>query len=129
MPPPTPRTMRFRYSRCIGLPCIGWMYAATVMPARQAVVLLQWDRVPSPIGRQANRRAKRWAKIAQQPQWKSGTRRLPGQGRRAGSGGRRKPRGGGAMSLRDWPAAARPREKLLAQWAASLTDAELLAIF
>ena len=33
------------------------------------------------------------------------------------------------MSIRDWPAAERPREKLLAQGAASLTDAELLAIF
>jgi DNA repair protein RadC len=33
------------------------------------------------------------------------------------------------MSIREWPAAERPREKLLAQGAASLTDAELLAIF
>ncbi|KRW61273.1 RadC family protein [Pseudomonas sp. TTU2014-080ASC] len=33
------------------------------------------------------------------------------------------------MSIRDWPAAERPREKLLAQGAVSLTDAELLAIF
>ncbi|MDN5517531.1 MAG: JAB domain-containing protein [Pseudomonas sp.] len=33
------------------------------------------------------------------------------------------------MSIRDWPAAERPREKLLDQGAASLTDAELLAIF
>lgn len=33
------------------------------------------------------------------------------------------------MSIRDWPAAERPREKLLAQGAASLSDAELLAIF
>jgi len=33
------------------------------------------------------------------------------------------------MSIRDWPAAERPREKLLEQGAASLTDAELLAIF
>ena len=33
------------------------------------------------------------------------------------------------MSIRQWPAAERPREKLLAQGAASLTDAELLAIF
>ncbi|ARS51069.1 RadC family protein [Ectopseudomonas hydrolytica] len=33
------------------------------------------------------------------------------------------------MSIRDWPAAERPREKLLAQGAAALTDAELLAIF
>ena len=33
------------------------------------------------------------------------------------------------MSIRDWPAAERPREKLLAQGAATLTDAELLAIF
>ncbi|WP_137819047.1 DNA repair protein RadC [Pseudomonas sp. 2FG] len=33
------------------------------------------------------------------------------------------------MSIRDWPAAERPREKLLDQGAATLTDAELLAIF
>jgi DNA repair protein RadC len=33
------------------------------------------------------------------------------------------------MSIRDWPAAERPPEKLLAQGVASLTDAELLAIF
>ena len=33
------------------------------------------------------------------------------------------------MSIRDWPAAERPREKLLAWGAASLSDAELLAIF
>ncbi|MGE8500016.1 MAG: RadC family protein [Pseudomonas sp.] len=33
------------------------------------------------------------------------------------------------MSIRDWPAAERPREKLLAQGADNLTDAELLAIF
>ncbi|WP_339488972.1 RadC family protein [Pseudomonas sp. EL_65y_Pfl2_R95] len=33
------------------------------------------------------------------------------------------------MSIRDWPAAERPREKLLAQGAGALTDAELLAIF
>ncbi|WP_437880069.1 RadC family protein [Pseudomonas sp. LRF_L74] len=33
------------------------------------------------------------------------------------------------MSIRDWPVAERPREKLLAQGAATLTDAELLAIF
>jgi len=33
------------------------------------------------------------------------------------------------MSIRDWPAAERPREKLLKQGAASLSDAELLAIF
>ncbi|ARU90397.1 DNA repair protein RadC [Pseudomonas sp. M30-35] len=33
------------------------------------------------------------------------------------------------MSIRDWPAAERPREKLLAHGAGSLTDAELLAIF
>ena len=33
------------------------------------------------------------------------------------------------MSIRDWPAAERPREKLLAQGAVTLTDAELLAIF
>lgn len=33
------------------------------------------------------------------------------------------------MSIRDWPAAERPREKLLQQGARALTDAELLAIF
>ena len=33
------------------------------------------------------------------------------------------------MSIRDWPAAERPREKLLDQGSASLSDAELLAIF
>lgn len=33
------------------------------------------------------------------------------------------------MSIRDWPADDRPREKLLARGAAALTDAELLAIF
>ena len=33
------------------------------------------------------------------------------------------------MNIRDWPAAERPREKLLAQGAASLSDAELLAVF
>ncbi|MDF3932478.1 RadC family protein [Pseudomonas citronellolis] len=33
------------------------------------------------------------------------------------------------MSIRHWPAAERPREKLLEQGAASLSDAELLAIF
>jgi len=33
------------------------------------------------------------------------------------------------MSIRDWPADERPREKLLRQGAASLSDAELLAIF
>ncbi len=33
------------------------------------------------------------------------------------------------MSIRDWPAAERPREKLLKQGASSLSDAELLAIF
>ncbi|CAD5106298.1 RadC family protein [Zestomonas carbonaria] len=33
------------------------------------------------------------------------------------------------MSIRDWPVAERPREKLLEQGAASLSDAELLAIF
>ena len=33
------------------------------------------------------------------------------------------------MSIRDWPAAERPREKLLDLGAAALTDAELLAIF
>jgi DNA repair protein RadC len=33
------------------------------------------------------------------------------------------------MKIKDWPAAERPREKLLAQGAAALSDAELLAIF
>lgn len=33
------------------------------------------------------------------------------------------------MSIRNWPAAERPREKLLVQGAQSLSDAELLAIF
>lgn len=33
------------------------------------------------------------------------------------------------MSIKDWPADDRPREKLLDRGAASLTDAELLAIF
>jgi len=33
------------------------------------------------------------------------------------------------MSIRDWPAAERPREKLLARGAAALSDAELLALF
>ena len=33
------------------------------------------------------------------------------------------------MSIRDWPAAERPREKLLEHGASSLSDAELLAIF
>ncbi|AIC23060.1 MULTISPECIES: RadC family protein [Pseudomonas] len=33
------------------------------------------------------------------------------------------------MSIRDWPAAERPREKLLEQGALALSDAELLAIF
>jgi len=33
------------------------------------------------------------------------------------------------MSITDWPLEARPREKLLAQGSASLSDAELLAIF
>ena len=33
------------------------------------------------------------------------------------------------MSIRDWPASDRPREKLLERGAAILTDAELLAIF
>ena len=33
------------------------------------------------------------------------------------------------MAITDWPAAERPREKLLARGAASLSDAELLAIF
>ncbi len=33
------------------------------------------------------------------------------------------------MAITDWPALERPREKLLAQGAASLSDAELLAVF
>ena len=33
------------------------------------------------------------------------------------------------MGIRDWPAAERPREKLLSKGAAALSDAELLAIF
>ncbi|WP_327439222.1 RadC family protein [Pseudomonas donghuensis] len=33
------------------------------------------------------------------------------------------------MSIKDWPAAERPREKLLVSGAVSLSDAELLAIF
>lgn len=33
------------------------------------------------------------------------------------------------MSIREWPSAERPREKLLAQGAGALSDAELLAIF
>ncbi|SEQ15483.1 DNA repair protein RadC [Ectothiorhodospira magna] len=33
------------------------------------------------------------------------------------------------MPITDWPAAERPREKLIAQGAAALSDAELLAIF
>ena len=33
------------------------------------------------------------------------------------------------MAIRDWPAEQRPREKLLAQGVAALSDAELLAIF
>lgn len=33
------------------------------------------------------------------------------------------------MAIKDWPAQDRPREKLLQQGAAALTDAELLAIF
>ncbi len=33
------------------------------------------------------------------------------------------------MTIKDWPLAERPREKLLAQGAAALSDAELLAIF
>jgi DNA repair protein RadC len=35
----------------------------------------------------------------------------------------------GFMSISDWPAGERPREKLLSRGAASLSDAELLAIF
>ena len=33
------------------------------------------------------------------------------------------------MAITDWPVAERPREKLLAQGAGALSDAELLAIF
>ena len=33
------------------------------------------------------------------------------------------------MNIREWPAAERPREKLLQRGAGSLTDAELLAVF
>ena len=33
------------------------------------------------------------------------------------------------MSITDWPASERPRERLLDRGAASLSDAELLAIF
>ena len=33
------------------------------------------------------------------------------------------------MAITDWPAAERPREKLLERGAAALSDAELLAIF
>lgn len=33
------------------------------------------------------------------------------------------------MAISDWPAAERPRERLLAQGAAALSDAELLAVF
>ena len=33
------------------------------------------------------------------------------------------------MPIRDWPAAERPREKLLARGAAALSDAEILALF
>ena len=33
------------------------------------------------------------------------------------------------MTIRDWPSAERPREKLLQQGAMSLSDGELLAIF
>src|SRR5262245_59813931 len=35
----------------------------------------------------------------------------------------------GKMAITDWPAAERPRERLLALGAAQLSDAELLAIF
>ena len=33
------------------------------------------------------------------------------------------------MAIRDWPIDTRPREKLLRQGAAALTDAELVAVF
>src|SRR5690606_912696 len=38
-------------------------------------------------------------------------------------------RQGDVLSIRNWPAAERPREKLLEQGPAALSDAELLAIF
>jgi DNA repair protein RadC len=37
--------------------------------------------------------------------------------------------GGGSVSITDWPAGDRPREKLLQRGAAALSDGELLAIF
>ena len=40
-----------------------------------------------------------------------------------------KPEHGGSMAINQWPAVERPREKLLARGAASLSDAELIAIF
>src|SRR5213083_1543211 len=94
MPPPTPRTMRFRYSRCIGLP-FGRVNTrqSNASPGRTVA-------------------QKRWAKIAQRPHGNSGAHIHRG-----------------AMSIRDWPAAERPREKLLERGASSLSDAELLAIF
>src|SRR5690606_7742170 len=54
-----------------------------------------------------------------------------GQGRDFSRGEREFPpqRQGEVMSIRDWPAAERPREKLLEQGPAALSDAELLAIF
>ena len=36
---------------------------------------------------------------------------------------------GKPMAITDWPAAERPREKLLARGAGALSDAELLALF
>ncbi|WP_342351323.1 UPF0758 domain-containing protein, partial [Rickettsiella grylli] len=33
------------------------------------------------------------------------------------------------MTITDWPARERPREKLLSQGASALSDAELLALF
>lgn len=33
------------------------------------------------------------------------------------------------MAIKDWPEGERPRERLLAQGAQALTDAELLAVF
>jgi DNA repair protein RadC len=66
------------------------------------------------------------ATIAQQPSWSSAADALTSMHLAALGVCKTQ---GGVMSIRDWPAAERPREKLLSQGAASLTDAELLAIF
>src|SRR5471032_2447889 len=97
MPPPTPRTMRFRYRRCIGLP-FQFSDASSVTPA-----------MPPP---QEKSHAKKRAYDNTASVWQQRTAYT---------------RGG--MSIRDWPVAERPREKLLEWGAASLSDAELLAIF